>query len=96
MDLFDYLHEKRKENRKFKPKNLSDALGISSTYLNLILNGMRKPSIELGIKIEELTEGKVTYLDMTKHYLDNFKKEKKKIELEKQIEEEKKKEQDSA
>lgn len=43
------------ENTKTTEKELSEKLGISVSYVNLIKNGERRPSPELAEKIEALT-----------------------------------------
>ena len=39
--------------------DLAKEMGISRPYLSLILTGRRRPSLELAIRIERLTDGAV-------------------------------------
>lgn len=40
-------------------KEMAQCLGVSPTWLSLIINGSRKPSATLAIKIDEATKGLV-------------------------------------
>jgi len=96
MDLYDYIKTRYKENSKFTAKFFAKELGISNSYMLKLIKGIRKPSLDLCCSIEKYTDGLVTYADICKTHMDIFKKEKKNRDTKKQIEEEKKKEQDSA
>ena len=43
------------ENTKVTEKEIAEKLGVSTSYVNLIKNGERRPSPELAEKIEALT-----------------------------------------
>lgn len=43
---------------------LAKALGISRTWMALMISGQRVPSPELALEIERLTEGKVRRVDL--------------------------------
>jgi transcriptional regulator with XRE-family HTH domain len=49
-------------------------LGVSRSYLNLLLNGKRYPSIDLARKIEEYTNGKIKWHTLVKPRTDEKKK----------------------
>jgi transcriptional regulator with XRE-family HTH domain len=63
MNLKKYLEEKRMTYREFAEK-----LGIRPQYLQSIAYGKKKPSLELAVKIQELTGGKLTPKDLLEHY----------------------------
>lgn len=63
MNLKEYLEEKRLTYREFAEK-----LGIRTQSLQTIVYGKRKPSLDLAVKIQELTEGAITPKDL----LDDF------------------------
>lgn len=65
MDVKKYLDEKRLTYREFAEK-----LGIRIQYLQSIAYGKRKPSLDLAVKIEELTNGELTPKDLL-HYFNN-------------------------
>ena len=65
MNLKEYLEEKRLTYREFAEK-----LDIRTHYLQSIAYGTRKPSLELAVNIQVLSEGKV----MPKDLLDFFTK----------------------
>ena len=41
-------------------KEMCESIGITQTWLGLLLNGSRRPSIKLAKKIEKATQGLVT------------------------------------
>lgn len=43
---------------------MAKALGVSKTWMALIINGLRVPSPELALEIERLTDGKVRRIDL--------------------------------
>lgn len=45
-------------NGKIK-REFAEAIGVSPTYLSQILGGWRRPSLELAVKIERITNGEV-------------------------------------
>lgn len=59
MNLREYLDEKRITYREFAEK-----LGIHLQSLKSIVYGVRRPSLEIAVKIEELTNGQVTPKDL--------------------------------
>ena len=59
MKLRDYLYKKR-----IRQIDFAKEVGISQTQLNKWINGSRIPSRKNAMKIEELTEGKVTAHEM--------------------------------
>ena len=56
MTLNDYF----KEEPKGAIVEMATYLGVTSTWLSLLIHGHRKPSTTLSIKIEEATQGLVT------------------------------------
>jgi len=56
MTLNDYF----KEEPKGAIVEMATYLGVTSTWLSLLIHGHRKPSPTLSIKIEEATQGLVT------------------------------------
>jgi len=64
MDLYDYFHKKRKEEPNFNAHTFSDQLGISKSYLSMIINGRGAPSVILAFRIQDVTDGAVTFKDM--------------------------------
>lgn len=59
MTLREFLEEKRITYREF-----AEQLNIHLQSLKNIAYGKKKPSLELAIRIEELTEGRVTPKDL--------------------------------
>ena len=55
MELREYLFKHRKTQTE-----MAKQLGVSTNHLSQIVRNERRPSIELAIKIEKLTEGEVT------------------------------------
>ncbi len=70
MNVKKYLDEKRLTYREFAEK-----LGVSAQYLQNIAYGKRKPSLDLAVKIEELSNGKLTPRDLL-HFFNNPPKKK--------------------
>ena len=64
MDLYDYFHKRRKDEQGFNADFFADQLGISKSYLSLIINGRGAPSIILAFKIQDVTNGSVSFRDM--------------------------------
>ena len=58
------LEEYFKEEPLGAVKEMADYLGISTTWLSLIIHAKRNPSPKLAIKIEEVTIGLVTRKDL--------------------------------
>lgn len=69
MQLKDYLGSRRGEQRK-----LANALGISPTWMNLLVSGKRDCSPELAVAIEQATNGQVTRMDMRPDIFGDIKK----------------------
>lgn len=63
MNLKEYLEEIRSTYREFAEK-----LGIRTHYLQSIAYGKKKPSLDLAVKIQELTDDKVTAKDLLEHF----------------------------
>lgn len=59
MNLKEYLEEHRLTYREFAEK-----LGIRLQSLQGVVYGTRKPSLDLAVKIEELTGGEITPKDL--------------------------------
>jgi DNA-binding transcriptional regulator YdaS (Cro superfamily) len=55
MELKDYF----KEEPKGAINEMAEFLGVSSTWLSLIIHGRRKPSPKLAVAIEKATQGLV-------------------------------------
>jgi DNA-binding transcriptional regulator YdaS (Cro superfamily) len=53
------LNEYFKEEPKGAIVEMAEYLGVTSTWLSLLIHGHRKPSATLAIKIEEATQGLV-------------------------------------
>ena len=70
MNLKRYLDEKRLTYREFAEK-----LGIRTQYVQSIAYGKQKPSLDLAVKIEEITNGELTAKDLL-HYFNNPPKDK--------------------
>jgi hypothetical protein len=60
MQLKEYLDSKPYGSKA----DFAESLGISKTWLSLILNGSKQPSIHLCIEIERLTKRKVKRKDL--------------------------------
>jgi|TARA_R110000868_G_scaffold358688_1_gene620404 DNA-binding transcriptional regulator YdaS (Cro superfamily) len=58
------LEEYFKDKPRGAKSDLATALGISRTWLALIINHLREPSAVLCTQIEQLTEGSVTRADL--------------------------------
>ena len=54
MDLEEYLFRQRLKKNKF-----ANGLGVTPSHLYAILSGRRRASVDLAIKIEQATQGKV-------------------------------------
>ena len=52
---------------------LAEKLGITPTYLSMLLRGMRKPSLELAMKIQYETDRKVTVKDLIPDFHKKYK-----------------------
>jgi len=66
MDLYDYFHKRKKEEAGFCLDTFADMLGVSKCHLSIIINGRGAPSIILAFRIEEATQGEVTFMEMIK------------------------------
>jgi DNA-binding transcriptional regulator YdaS (Cro superfamily) len=56
MNLVEYF----KDEPQGAKQEMAEYLGITPTWLGLLLNGSRRPSAELAKKIEDATQGLVT------------------------------------
>lgn len=59
MDLKKYLDNKRLTYAEF-----ANQLGIHTHSLHNVVYGKKKPSLDLAVKIEELTDGEITAKDL--------------------------------
>lgn len=56
------------ESRNFEQKEFAEMVGISVASISNYLSGRRKPSLEIGRKIEQVTNGKVTIDDLIENW----------------------------
>lgn len=68
MDLDDYIYNRKKNEKGFTDKKFAEDLGISQEFLSRIKHYRSPPSIDLAIKIEEVTEGVVSGWELLKKY----------------------------
>lgn len=68
MNLKKYLREKKIRYREF-----AEQLGINEQSLKNIIAGTSRPGLMLALKIEKLTNGEVTPLQLVEHF-ENSKK----------------------
>lgn len=54
------LQEYFKEEPKGAILEMAEYLGVTATWLSLLIHGHRKPSAKLAIKLEQATQGLVT------------------------------------
>jgi DNA-binding transcriptional regulator YdaS (Cro superfamily) len=59
MNLFDW-----KEIKNFSNNDLAEMIGVDPSYISHIKAGRRRPSPEVSKRIEEITNGDVTVLEM--------------------------------
>lgn len=59
MTLVEYLLQ-----NKIKQKDFVQTIGISESYLSLILNGKRMPSVPVALQIEQAANGEVTAIEL--------------------------------
>ena len=52
------------EWKQLKNKDLADLFEVDQSYITYLLKGKRKPSPDLAEKIERITEGAVTRLEL--------------------------------
>lgn len=57
MKLTEYI-------KRGKRSDFADKIGTTKGYLDLLCAGYRRPSPELAVKIEEVTNGHVTVLEL--------------------------------
>ena len=50
--------------RGIKKKEMAAQLGVSQTFLSLMINYKRRPSPELAARIEKMTSGKVKFREL--------------------------------
>ncbi len=67
MDLDTYLWKNRIEIKDFAAK-----VGCHNSYISMIANNKRSPSIKLAKKIEEATNGQVKAKKMIKTKINNY------------------------
>lgn len=61
MTLAEFL-----ETSKIKPAQFAQTLGVEPSTISRIVNGDRGPSLEMALRIEAATGGKVTPRDLSK------------------------------
>lgn len=69
MQLKDWIGTKRGKQRE-----LANQLGISPTWMNLLVSGKRVCSPELAVAIEQATEGQVTRKELRPDLFGDIKK----------------------
>jgi len=52
------------EKQKLRYKRLAELLGVTPSHVTQLINGKRRPSPELALKIEEVTQGAVTRMEL--------------------------------
>lgn len=82
MNLKQYLDKKRLTYREF-----AEQLEIQPQSLQSIAYGRRKPSLDLAVKIEELSNGELTPKDLLDYFNNPPKKKPKRKYVKKRIEE---------
>jgi len=50
---------------------MAETLGITTTWLSLLINGSRRPSVSLSKKIEKFTKGRITAKELRPDVFDN-------------------------
>jgi len=83
MDLYDYYYGLKKVG-KLDTKQLADKLGISRCHLSGLINGRLPPSFKLAIKIERVTDGEVSMMEMFRYAIKNFDKLAKQYRIERE------------
>lgn len=78
MDLYDYFYKCKKENG-IEMQDLAKQFGVSASFLSMLINGRTPPSFSLGCKIQELTKGKVTLVELMDYAQRHVKKKNKNI-----------------
>jgi len=58
------LQQYFKDEPKGAILEMAQYLGVTATWLSLLIHGHRRPSPELAVKIEEATQGLVTRKDL--------------------------------
>ena len=58
MTLTEYLSD-----QSLKPTQFATSLGVEPSTIIRMVNGERRPSLDMALRIEEATEGKVTTRD---------------------------------
>jgi transcriptional regulator with XRE-family HTH domain len=76
MDLYEWLTRKRIEDRNFKDIQFAKKLGINRAQISRLKQGRYRPSVELAMKIEELTDGQVNAWEILKTATENMKEKK--------------------
>ncbi len=70
MTLREYLDHKNWKPYS-KKNDLAERLGISNQHVGDIARGIRRPSPELALRIEEATDNKVTMREMFEFYTES-------------------------
>ncbi len=63
MDIYDYFYKRKKETG-FELRDFAKMIDITATHLSLLINGRTPPSFKLAQKIEDITDGEVTLVEM--------------------------------
>jgi transcriptional regulator with XRE-family HTH domain len=69
MDIYDFYYLEIKK-KGLTMHYLAEKIGCNRSYLNLLIQGKAKPSFILAKKIEEVTAGKVTVIEVFQYYCD--------------------------
>jgi transcriptional regulator with XRE-family HTH domain len=78
MDLYDYFYKCKKECG-LEMQDFAKDIGVSASFLSLLINGRTPPSFTLALKIQDITKGKVTLLELMDYAQKNMKKKNKSI-----------------
>ena len=64
MELYHWYLNEKKRNKKFTAKNFAMLLGISKSYLSLIMNWKSCAKYKTLLKIQQLTGGEVKAIEI--------------------------------
>ena len=59
MNLVDYLLTSRVKRREF-----ARDVGVSESYISLLISGKRRPSVSVALQIERITGGEVSAINL--------------------------------
>ena len=59
MKLVDYILSSGIKRRKF-----AERIGVSESYISLLVNGKRRPSVSVALQIERITGGNVSAINL--------------------------------